>query len=50
MFQKGKKLVVGMVHLLPLPGSPRFEGHLDRVVERALEDALALAEGGVDAL
>lgn len=50
MFQKGKKLVAGMVHLLPLPGSPRFEGHLDRVVERALEDALALAEGGVDAL
>ena len=50
MFRKGKKLVVGMVHLLPLPGSPRFEGNLDRVVESALEDALALADGGVDAL
>ncbi|MGC8817409.1 MAG: BtpA/SgcQ family protein [Candidatus Hadarchaeum sp.] len=50
MFQEGKKLVVGMVHLHPLPGSPRFDGNLDEVAEAALEDALALADEGVDAL
>jgi membrane complex biogenesis BtpA family protein len=38
-----------MVHLLPLPGSPRWAGSIDAVVERALADARALAEGGVDA-
>lgn len=41
--------VVGMIHLLPLPGSPRAR-RLDRVLERALEDARALARAGVDGL
>ena len=31
-----------MVHLLPLPGSPRWGGSLDAVVERAVADARAL--------
>lgn len=39
--------VVGMVHLRPLPGAPRFEGSVDAVIDRAVADALALAEGGV---
>jgi membrane complex biogenesis BtpA family protein len=42
--------VIGMVHLPPLPGSPRGELGLERVRERALRDAEALAAGGVDAL
>jgi membrane complex biogenesis BtpA family protein len=42
--------VIGMVHLLPLPGSPRWGGDLRAVRERALADARALAEGGVDGL
>jgi hypothetical protein len=42
------KPVVGMVHLLPLPGAPRWGGSMDRVLERALADARALADGGVD--
>jgi len=45
-----KQPVVGMVHLLPLPGAPRFEGSLNEVRVRALADAEALAEGGVHAL
>jgi membrane complex biogenesis BtpA family protein len=42
--------VVGMVHLLPLPGSPRWAGSMEAVVRRAVADARALAAGPVDAL
>ncbi|MFQ5828859.1 MAG: BtpA/SgcQ family protein [Candidatus Methylomirabilia bacterium] len=44
------KPLIGMVHLLPLPGSPRWGGSIEHVIERALEDARALATGGIDAL
>jgi hypothetical protein len=40
--------VVGMVHLPPLPGAPRFDGDRAAVRERARRDAAALVEGGVD--
>src|SRR5690606_41823309 len=39
-----------MVHLLPLPGAPRWAGSLDQVRERALADARALEAGGVDGI
>jgi membrane complex biogenesis BtpA family protein len=42
--------VIGMVHLPPLPGSPRFGGDRSRVHAVARRDAAALAEGGVDAV
>ncbi len=45
------KPIIGMVHLMPLPGSPAYEGWgIDEVVEAALRDARALVEGGVDGL
>src|SRR5215471_8783233 len=44
------KAVVGMVHLEPLPGSPRWAGSMKAVTHAALADAHALAEGGVDAI
>ena len=44
------KRIVGMVHLGPLPGSPRFRDDLDSVIERAQSDARALADGGIDAV
>jgi len=40
--------VIGMVHLLPLPGSPRWRGDMDEVVARAVRDARALKAGGAD--
>lgn len=43
-----KRPVVGMVHLLPLPGSPGWRGSMAEVEERALTDARALVAGGVD--
>jgi len=42
--------VLGVVHLGPLPGAPRFEGPLGATLERARSDAAALVEGGVDGL
>jgi hypothetical protein len=44
--------VVGMIHLEPLPGAPGFDGggDRDRIRERAVADARALDDGGVDAV
>ncbi|MFT6399094.1 MAG: membrane complex biogenesis BtpA family protein [Bradymonadia bacterium] len=42
--------IIGMVHLMPLPGSPRFCGALDTVDAFAVRDAIALERGGVDAI
>jgi predicted TIM-barrel enzyme len=42
--------LIGMVHVAPLPGSPRWEGSMERVVTAAVADARALIEGGMDAV
>src|SRR5688500_13424041 len=42
-----RRIVIGMVHLLPLPGSPRFSGDVAAIRDAALRDAEALASGGV---
>lgn len=44
------KYVIGMVHLLPLPGSPRWNTGMREVLERAVADAKALEGGGIDGL
>ncbi|PYN10649.1 MAG: phosphorybosylanthranilate isomerase, partial [Candidatus Rokuibacteriota bacterium] len=44
------RTLIGMVHLPPLPGSPRWDGSMARVIATALADARALVEGGIDAL
>ena len=41
--------LIGVVHLLPLPGAPRPSPGLAAVIERAVSDARALVEGGADA-
>jgi membrane complex biogenesis BtpA family protein len=46
----GRRAVIGMVHLLPLPGAPIYAGSLDEVIARALDDASALTAGGADAI
>ena len=45
-----ERTVIGMVHLVPLPGSPRWGGSMRDVIAAALADARALIDGGVDAL
>lgn len=42
--------VIGVVHLLPLPTSPNWGGDLQRVIDRAEQEATALASGGVNGI
>jgi membrane complex biogenesis BtpA family protein len=42
--------IIGVVHLLPLPTSPRWGGNLKSVIERAEQETAALAAGGVDGI
>ena len=44
-----RKPIIGMVHLLPLPGAPAYGGSMEAVCDRAMADLQALQEGGVDA-
>src|SRR5919109_2106601 len=44
-----KKVVIGMVHLLPLPGTPFYqEGTMELALDNVLADATALYQGGAD--
>lgn len=40
--------LIGVVHLLPLPGSPRWDGNWEKVESRAVSDAHALSEAGAN--
>jgi hypothetical protein len=42
--------IIGVVHLLPLPTSARWGGSLKAVIDRAEQEATALAAGGVDGI
>lgn len=46
------RVVIGTVHLLPLPGSPQYDrvGGLTAIMARALSDAESYVTGGVDGL
>ena len=45
-----EKIVFGMVHLLPLPGTARYSGGMEQVYQKALSDADALVRGGVQGI
>ena len=47
---KTRTPIIGVVHLLPLPTSPRWGGKLKAVIQRAEQEAAALASGGVDGI
>ncbi len=42
--------VIGVVHVLPLPGSDGWSGSIDQVLDAALKDAYVYKSQGVDAL
>jgi uncharacterized protein len=42
--------IIGVVHLLPLPTSARWGGSLGAIVDRAEQEAVALASGGVNSI
>ena len=50
LFESGRTLLIGVVHLLPLPGSPRWGGRIKGVLARAVADARAYEHGGADAV
>lgn len=44
-----KKIVIGLIHLKPLPGTPFYkEGNMEICLEKVAKDAKALFEGGAD--
>ncbi|MDE1991992.1 MAG: BtpA/SgcQ family protein [Rhizobiaceae bacterium] len=46
-----KKPIIGVIHLKPLPGAPRYNGEAVRdIYAAAVEDARTLANGGVDGI
>jgi membrane complex biogenesis BtpA family protein len=47
-----KKVIIAMCHLDALPGDPHFDkdGGMEKVIENARKDFLALQNGGVDAV
>ena len=45
-----KKVLIGMVHLLPLPGSPLFDHNKERILKHAIHDAEAIYDGGFDGI
>jgi uncharacterized protein len=50
LFKKRQKTLIGVVHLRPLPGSPRWHGDLEKVINAAVADARAFERGGAQAL
>jgi membrane complex biogenesis BtpA family protein len=43
------KVVIGVVHLAPLPGAPRYDGEaVEAIYRRGLDDARAYLHGGCD--
>ena len=50
LFGQTGKAFIGVVHLQPLPGTPRWAGDLDQVLARAQEEASVLERGGVNGI
>ncbi|WP_457754650.1 BtpA/SgcQ family protein [Thermococcus sp.] len=45
-----RKVLIGMVHLKPLPGSYLYRGNFDEVLEHAIKEAKKLEKAGFDAV
>lgn len=50
IFSGKRKVLIGVVHLAPLPGSPRWRGDLERVIGLAVNDARMYERGGAHAI
>ena len=50
LFSPGRKVLIGVVHLKPLPGSPHWNGNLKALIDFAVADARAYQQGGADAI
>lgn len=50
LFAAHDKVLIGVVHLQALPGAPRWNGDLNRVIQLAVADAQSYERGGAHAL
>ena len=50
LLSRTHKLLIGVIHLQPLPGAPRWRGDLRDVIRRAVADATAYERGGAHAV
>ena len=49
-FLKDKKTIIGMIHVDPLPGTPRFKGNMAEIIAKAKAEAQIYKEAGIDIL
>lgn len=50
LFSPGAGTIIGMVHCPPLPGTAGYDGNMERILERARQDAVTLEKAGVNAV
>ena len=50
LFVAARKVLIGVIHLRPLPGSPRWGGDLKAAIAFAVADARAYERGGAHAV
>ena len=49
-FHKNRPLIIGCVHILPLPGAAGYTGKIDEIIKLATEEAVIYADSGFDAV
>ena len=50
IFDRHRKILIGVVHLRALPGSPRWQGDIESLIDFAVNDARAYERGGAHGL
>lgn len=45
-----EKVAIGMIHVLPLPGSPMYDGDMDKIIQQAIKEAKIYADSGIDSI
>jgi uncharacterized protein len=49
-FLQNKKTIIGMIHVEPLPGTPKFKGSMAEIIARAKAEAVLYKETGIDVI
>jgi hypothetical protein len=49
-FLKDKKTIIGMIHVEPLPGTPKFKASMPEIIAKAKAEAVLYQEAGIDIL
>lgn len=49
-FLKNSKSIIGMIHVEPLPGTPKFKSGLPQIIDKARAEAQVYKDAGIDAL